>query len=107
MAVILDAGALVAIDKRAPRVRVRLNDAHEARIPVRTSAAVVAQVWRSGTRQAHLARVLAGVDVRPLDAREARSAGELQAATGTSDVVDAHVSLLVEHDDHILTSDPF
>lgn len=34
-----------------------------------------------------------------------RSIGELLAKSGTSDVVDAHVALLVETGDRLLTSD--
>lgn len=83
-----------------------LRVVQEARLPVRTSAAVVAQVWRNGGRQANLARVLAGVEVRSLDGRDGRRAGELLASTGTADVVDAHLTLLARPDDRVLTSDP-
>lgn len=105
-AVLLDAGALVAIDRRDRRVGSMLRVVQEARLPVRTSAAVVAQVWRNGGRQANLARVLAGVEVRSLDGRDGRRAGELLASSGTADVVDAHLTLLARPDDRVLTSDP-
>lgn len=74
-------------------------------VPLHTSGAVVAQVWRDGRRQANLARVLPGVDVAPLDEVAAKRAGELLAANRTSDVTDAHVALLVQPDDMVLTSD--
>lgn len=106
MALILDAGALIAVDKRDRKVRARLSVAQEAALPVRTGSTVVAQVWRGGARQANLARVLAGIDVRPLDRHDARRVGELLGATGTADVVDAHVAVLTEPTDRILTSDP-
>lgn len=83
-----------------------LRVVQEARLPVRTSAAVVAQVWRDGGRQANLARVLAGVEVRSLDGRDGKRAGELLARTGSADVVDAHLTLLARPDDRVLTSDP-
>jgi hypothetical protein len=54
MAVVLDAGGLIAIDRRERRVGALLRVAQEAAIPVVTSAAAVAQVWRHGSRQAHL-----------------------------------------------------
>jgi len=72
---------------------------------VHTSAGVVAQVWRSGRQQVNLARVLPGVDIASLDDRAARKVGELLGANGTSDLVDAHVALLVQPGGRILTTD--
>ncbi|MDA1104884.1 MAG: PIN domain nuclease [Gemmatimonadetes bacterium] len=106
MALVLDAGALIAIDKRDAKMRFKLRAAQEQALPVRTGATAVAQVWRDGTRQANLARALAGIDVLPLEADGARRVGELLGATGTKDVVDAHVAVLAEPGDRILTSDP-
>lgn len=71
-----------------------------------TAAPVVAQAWRGGTRQARLSRLLPMVDVRSTTVREARAAGELLAASGTSDVVDAFVVLIAVPGDQLLTSDP-
>ncbi len=101
---VLDAGALVAIDKRDRRVGAMLRVAQRAGLPIRTSAAAVAQVWRAGARQANLARVLAGLEARPLD--DGRAVGQLLAASGTADVVDAHVALIAQPGDRLLTSDP-
>lgn len=106
MALILDAGALIAAEKRDRRVRARLTVAWEERLPVQTGSTVLAQVWRGGSRQASLSRVLAGVDVRPLDEEDARAVGELLGATGASDVTDGHVAVLAAHGDEVLTSDP-
>ena len=74
-------------------------------VPVSTSAGVVAQVWRSARRQVNLARVLPGVDVIGLDEVAAKKVGQLLASNGTSDLVDAHVALLVEPWGTVLTSD--
>jgi hypothetical protein len=52
----------------------------------------------------NFARVLAGVEVLPLD--DGRSVGQLLAASGTADVVDAHVALVAHSGDRMLTSDP-
>ena len=82
-----------------------LKVAQQNRMRVRTSAAVVAQVWRSG-RQANLARVLAGVVAGPLDPEGGRRIGELLAGSATEDVVDAHVALLADPATTILTSGP-
>jgi hypothetical protein len=74
--------------------------------PLRTSAAVVGQVWRDGRKQANLSRVLAGVGVEPLGKGDGKQIGELLGQTGSADVVDAHVALLVSPADLVLTSDP-
>jgi hypothetical protein len=73
---------------------------------VRTSAAVVAQVWRSGSLQANLARVLAGIETASLDSVAGRSVGEVMALSSTADVVDGHLGLIVRSGDTVLTSDP-
>ena len=47
--------------------------------------------WRGGSRQALLARLLAGCDVEALDDGQARSVGSLAARAATGDIVDACV----------------
>lgn len=106
MTLVLDAGALVAIERLDRTVRALLQVAQENGIPVVTSAGVVAQVWRNGARQANLARALAGVDAVPLDLTTAKKIGPLLRRTRTTDVVDAHVGWLAGPDDQVLTSDP-
>lgn len=106
MKAVLDAGALVAVEKRDRQVAAMLRVLQQRRVPVWTSAAVVAQVWRDGTKQALLARVLAGVGVRGLTAFDDRNTGELLGSARTQDVVDAHVALCVADGDRVLTSDP-
>jgi hypothetical protein len=104
MKAVLDAGALVAIDRRDRAIGAQLRVLQQQVMPLRTSAAVVGQVWRDGRKQANLARVLAGVGVEPLG--EGKRIGELLGQTGSADVVDAHVALLVTPGDLVLTSDP-
>lgn len=89
--VVLDAGALIAVDRADRRVVRLLELAAEVHVP----AGALAQAWRNPARQARLARVVASADVRidPLDAVSARAAGQLCAATGTSDVIDASVAI--------------
>lgn len=105
MSAVLDAGALVAVDKRDRRVGAMLRVLQRDGVPVLTSAGAVAQVWRDGHRQANLASVLPGIDVVSIDEVVARKAGELLKANRTNDVVDAHVALLVRPGDEVLTSD--
>jgi hypothetical protein len=66
----------------------------------------VGQVWRDGRKQANLARVLAGVGIEPLSKDDGKRIGELLAQAASSDVVDAHVALMVAPADLVLTSDP-
>jgi hypothetical protein len=104
--VILDAGAFVAIERRDRRIEAMLRVLHEQRVPLWTSAAVVAQVWRDGRKQALLARILPGVGVRALVPGDDTRIGELLAVTRTADVIDGHVALLADDTDRIVTSDP-
>jgi hypothetical protein len=104
---ILDAGAFVAVE-RGDRDVVALiaGERRLGRAPL-THGGVVGQVWRGGAgRQANLARLLAGVEVRPLDEALGKRAGVLLARTGGHDVIDAAVVLLAADDDEILTTDP-
>lgn len=105
MTAVLDAGALVAVDRRDRAVGAMLRVLQRAGVPLITSAGVVAQVWRDGGQQANLARVLAGVDVAALDELGAKKTGELLRANRSEDPVDAHVSLLVRPKDRVLTGD--
>jgi hypothetical protein len=102
---VLDTGALIAIDKRDRRVGAMLRVLHRDGVTLSTGAGVVAQVWRDGRRQGNLARILPGVDTAALDDSAARRVGELLGATRTSDLVDAHVALMVQPGGRVLTSD--
>lgn len=106
MAIVLDAGGLIAIERQERAVGAMLRVAQQERTPVRTSAAVIAHTWRSGPRQANLARILTAVQVISLDGAAGKRIGEILARTGTSDVVDGHVGLLVRDGDVVVTSDP-
>jgi hypothetical protein len=78
------------------------------RARVRIPAGVVGQTWRDGSRQAVLARFLRSsqVEIRALDGQLARACGELCAASGTSDVIDASVVITArERRDTIISSD--
>ena len=106
MKAVLDAGALVAVDRRDRMIGAQLRVLQQQGTPIRVSSAVVGQVWRDGRKQANLARVLAGVGIEALGQDDGRRIGELLAAAAATDVVDAHVALMAAHADLILTSDP-
>jgi hypothetical protein len=106
MTLVLDVGGLIAVDRQDRVVGAMLRVAQQRTIPVRTSASVIAQVWRNGSLQANLARVLAGVATAALDGPTGRLVGELLGRSRTSDVVDGHLGLIVRSGDTVLTSDP-
>jgi predicted nucleic acid-binding protein len=105
-AVVLDAGALIGVDRNERAVVSLLAAARSAGLPLRTVSTVVAQVWRDERgRQAHLARFLRAVEIVPVDDVAARTAGVLLGRSETSDVVDATLVAAVRRGDQILTSD--
>jgi hypothetical protein len=106
-ALVLDAGAFVAVDCGDRSMMAKLRAAQQHGIELRTSAMVIAQVWRDPKgRQAALARLLRAVDVRPVDQPLAREAGVLIGRAGASDPIDATIVLVSADGDRILTSDP-
>jgi hypothetical protein len=106
-ALILDAGALVTVDRSDRAMIARLRAAQEHGLDLRSNAMVIAQVWRDRHgRQAGLAQLLRAVDVRAVSPEDGRRAGVLLGMTGTSDPVDATVVLLAGPGDRILTGDP-
>ena len=107
MSVILDSGALIALEDNDRRMWRRLKGALQAESPPKTHGGVVGQVWRGGTgRQARLARALRAVEVVPLDAELGRRAGVLLARCGLQDAIDAALAAMADHGDEIITSDP-
>jgi hypothetical protein len=107
MSLVLDAGALIALEKNDRAMWRRLKAALlVGSVPV-SHGGIVGQAWRGGgPRQALLARALDGVDIRPLDETLGRAAGDLLARAGGSDVIDAALVLLADDGDDIVTSDP-
>jgi hypothetical protein len=107
MGVTYDTGALVAADRGQRRQWAR----HRALLARRTvpvvPAPVLAQAWRGGSRQALLARLLAGCDIEALDDAQARAVGALAARAGTADIVDACVvEGAARRHDLVISSDP-
>lgn len=102
---VLDAGALIGIE-RADRRLVRLMELAE---DIHVPAGVVAQVLRNPARQVRLVRVLGSspVQIHPMTFAVAQAAGHLCGAAGTADVIDASVVLLARTTGSVVvTSDP-
>ena len=107
--VVLDAGALIALERASRAVIGIVAEARRTRQPLTVPAGCIAQSWRNPRRQAPLAAFLKQpyVDVVAMDAAEARTVGLLLADTGSSDITDAHVAVCaLRRDATVLTSDP-
>jgi hypothetical protein len=107
MTLLLDTGALIALERNDRSMWRRLKSALlENEVPI-THGGVIGQAWRgTGSRSALLAKTIEGCDVRPLDEDLGKRAGELLARARRSDVIDAALVLLSVDGDLIATSDP-
>lgn len=107
--VVLDAGALIALERRDTRMLALVDLLHRGRRSAFVPAGVVAQVWRGSPRQHAVMRLIRAEAVRvdPLSEDVAFRLGRLLAASDTSDVVDAHVAWLARRlRATVVTSDP-
>lgn len=107
---VLDAGALIAIDRNDRRMHRLMREAKESKTPVIIPANAVIQAWRHGSRQALLAKFLneKWIEIVPVDTALAKASGELLRVTHTEDAVDASVVATAAKKSArtILTSDP-
>jgi hypothetical protein len=107
--VTLDAGGLIALDRDDRRVVVLLARARETGVQVTVPAPALAQAIRRTERQVRLSRLIRqpGTDVIALDRVDATHVGRLLAASGTSDIADAHVVICARRAGQpVVTSDP-
>jgi len=107
--VILDAGGLIALDRDDRRIVVLLARARETGAQVTVPAPALAQAIRRPERQARLSRLIRqpGTDLIALGRVDATHVGRLLAASGTSDIVDAHVVICARRAGQpVVTSDP-
>jgi len=105
-ALVLDAGAFVAVERGDRATVARLRMAQQSGLELRSTGAVITQVWRDPAgRQANLARLLRSVDVRAVDEHLGRQAGVLLGRAGTQDAVDASIVAVCAAGDRILTGD--
>lgn len=103
---ILDAGVLIAVDRDEPDAKDFAVAARRAKRPLRTTAPVVAQVWRDGSRQALLAQFLKSLDVLSFAPEHVSLVGTLLRDSRTSDVVDAHLlACAITLNESIITAD--
>ncbi len=108
MTLVLDAGALIAVERGDRATAALIEVARRQSRPIIVPAGVVAQVWRDGSRQARIARLLTAsqVSVDALTDAVARAAGVLCGAAGTADVVDASVVIAARrHNATVISAD--
>lgn len=107
--VTFDAGGLIALDRNDRRVLVLLARARETGASLTVPATALGQAIRRPDRQARLARLIRQptTDVIDLGRVDATNVGRLLAASGTSDIADAHVVICARRSDQpVLTTDP-
>jgi hypothetical protein len=107
MSLILDSGALIALERNDRSMWRRMKAAALQQEIAATHGGIVGQAWRGrGPRSALLAMALTSIDVRPLDENLGKLTGELLARSKRNDVIDAALILLAADGDIVLTSDP-
>jgi hypothetical protein len=99
LSLVLDAGALIAVERGDRDTAAIIEVARREERDVVVPAGVVGRAWRGSGRQARLARLLNARDVlvEPLTDARARAAGVLCGSAGTADVIDASVVLAARH----------
>jgi len=105
-ALILDAGAFIAVECNDRSTVALLKAAQKNSLSLRSNGAVVAEVWRGGSgNQVPLVRLLAAVELLPVDGDLGRSAGDLIRDAGGGSAIDATVVTIAREGDRIVTSD--
>lgn len=105
-----DTGALIAGERNDRRMwALHAGFLAEEVAPV-VPAPVLAEAWRSGPRQASLARLLAMCEVEPMSEEQARHVGVLSGKSDHDDIVDVAVvegalrrrdAVVTSNEDHI------
>ena len=102
---VLDAGALVALERNDRTLWAALKDSALDGDEVLVPSTALAQVWRAAASQALLARALRQCVIAPFDPL-ARRVGELCGRANSEDVCDAHVAIVAAtHGEVLYTSD--
>lgn len=106
-ALVLDAGALIAVERFDRSMWALLAEARERGTDTFVPSTVLAQTWRGGPRSASIARLLEACAVDQLDEGRAKEVGIRLGARSMSDVPDAHVACCATAREAVVaTSDP-
>jgi predicted nucleic acid-binding protein len=104
--IVLDSGALIALERNDRAMWATLKLAASRVDDVLVPSTALAQVWRGTRAQARLAKALQHCVIASFD-DVARAVGELCGRTRTADICDAHVAIVAAtHGDVLYTSDP-
>ena len=108
--IVFDSGALIGLEKGNAKAIAAIEYANRNKIEIIIPASVLVQYWRNSPRQHAVSRLLKSRTVRVVDLTEshAYAVGAVLAATGSADVVDAHVIVLARalRATLVVTSDP-
>jgi hypothetical protein len=100
-----DSGALIAAEHSERRMWARHRALLLRRVVPTVPAPVIAQCWRGTSRQALLARLLAGCETETLDDTRARAAGTLAGRASVANIADTSVvEGALRRDDLIISS---
>jgi predicted nucleic acid-binding protein len=88
---VLDAGVLIAHERGERSPAAWLDRAAREAVDIAVAAPTIAEVWRDGSRQARLARLLNVCRIIDCDRELARSGGEIMARANSRDTLDAIV----------------
>ena len=110
---VFDAGAFIALERRAPLLLGILEEALHGTVEVVLPRTVIAQVWRGDPRQANVGRLISAgrkrdspVIIDELTAERAKEIGVTIGKTSHPDVVHVHVALIAAERGHaVITSD--
>jgi len=110
---VFDAGAFIALERRAPLLLGILEQALQGTVEVVLPRTVIAAVWRGNPRQANVGRLISAgrrrggpVIIDELTAECAKEIGVTIGRTSHPDIVDVHVALAAAERGHaVLTSD--
>ena len=105
--VVYDAGALIALQRRSPRMLLLHRRALAGGSAPIVPTIVLGQVWRGFPREVGMATALTACRPHVLDVITAKLGGQLCGIAGTTDLADAVVAVLaVRYRAAIVTSDP-
>jgi hypothetical protein len=103
---VLDAGALIALERNDRPLWTALRVAASKHIDIVVPSTALAQAWRGTASQAMLGRALRQCVIASFDVL-APAVGELCGRAKTKDICDAHVALVAAlRGDVLYTSDP-
>ena len=88
---VLDAGVLIAHERGDRSPAAWLDRAAREGVDIAVAAPTIAEVWRDGSRQARLARLLNVCRIIDCDRQLARSGGENMARASSRETLDAIV----------------